>query len=135
MAAVVGDHPGERVLRRGGTPRPEVAVELLSELGEEVVRLEPLDDAWMRFEFAMASTLLGGIAMVTLLSRRFGAGDVVVAGVGLYTQIVIVNRFGQHFDPRKIVQNYRWVMRLNALSASALGVYLLSRLALSSGQN
>ena len=87
------------------------------------------------FELSIASTLLGGAAMVVLLSRRFGAIDVVVVGVGLYAQIVIVGRFTRHFDPRKIVQNYRWVMRLNALSASALGIYLLTRLALGSRYN
>jgi 1,4-dihydroxy-2-naphthoate octaprenyltransferase len=84
------------------------------------------------FELSIASTLLGGAVMVVLLSRRFGALDVAVVGVGLYAQIMNISRFALAFDPRDIVQNYRRVMRLNALSASALGLYLLARLALSS---
>src|SRR5882762_9088402 len=82
------------------------------------------------FEFSIASTLLGGAAMVVLLLRRFGAADVVVVGVGLYAQVIIIGRFAKHFDPGKIVQNYRRVMRINALSGSALGAYLLVRLVL-----
>jgi 4-hydroxybenzoate polyprenyltransferase len=83
------------------------------------------------FTFALVCTLLGGVAMVVLVSRRFGGVDAAVVGVGLYAQVVIISRFAKDFDPDKIVQNYRRVMRLNALSASALGAYLVVRLVLS----
>jgi 4-hydroxybenzoate polyprenyltransferase len=81
------------------------------------------------FEFSTASTLLGGAAMVVLLSRRFGAVDAAVVGAGIYAQVIIMGRLAKDFDPGKIVQNYRRVMRINVLSASALGAYLLVRLA------
>jgi 4-hydroxybenzoate polyprenyltransferase len=84
------------------------------------------------FEFCIASTLLGGVAMVVLLSRRFGGVDAVVVGVGLYAQIMIVGWLAKHFEPKRIVDNYRRVMRLNTVSASALGAYLLVRLVLAS---
>jgi 4-hydroxybenzoate polyprenyltransferase len=84
------------------------------------------------FEFSIALLILGGAAMVVLLSRRFGGVDAVVVGVGLYAQILIVGWLAKHFDPQKIVRSYRQVMRINVLSASALGVYLLARLALNS---
>jgi 4-hydroxybenzoate polyprenyltransferase len=80
--------------------------------------------------FAVACTLLGGAAMVVLVSRRYGGVDALLVAVGLYAQVVVIYRFAKHFDPRRIVQNYRWVMRLNTAGASALGAYLLVRLAL-----
>jgi 1,4-dihydroxy-2-naphthoate octaprenyltransferase len=84
------------------------------------------------FGFALACTALGGLAMVALLARRFGLGDTLLVGVGLIAQIVILAWLGRYFDPREVLRNYRRVMRVNSLSAGALGAYLVVRLALNS---
>lgn len=82
------------------------------------------------FVFAGACTVLGGTSMVVLLARRFGGVDALIVGVGLVTQVATLIWLAGHFQPRRIVETYRRVMRVNALSASALGGYLLVRLAL-----
>jgi NAD(P)-dependent dehydrogenase (short-subunit alcohol dehydrogenase family) len=68
--------------------------------------------------------------MMALLGRRFGIGDALVVGAGLSAQIVMLVWLGRYFDPRQVLRNYRRVMRVNTLSASALGAYLVVRLAL-----
>jgi 1,4-dihydroxy-2-naphthoate octaprenyltransferase len=82
------------------------------------------------FVFAVACTLLGGAAMLVLLARRYSAVDPLLVGVGLAVQVVTIVRLARHFDRSEILASYRRVMRLNVLSASALGGYLLVRLSL-----
>ena len=82
------------------------------------------------FRFSLISTLSGGLAMLVCLLRRFGPVDAALVGVGLGLQLVAILWLAQEFDPRVIVGNYRRVMGVNALSAGALGAYLLVRLAL-----
>jgi hypothetical protein len=47
-------------------------------------------------------------------------------------QVAAIGRLARNFDRNQIVKSYRRVMRINVLSASALGGYLLVRLALDS---
>jgi len=68
--------------------------------------------------------------MLVVLARRYGVGDTVLVGIGLIVQIAVISRLAQSFDPKQVLNNYRRVMRINAVSASALGGYLLVRLAL-----
>jgi hypothetical protein len=81
------------------------------------------------FVFALACTVLGGATMLTLLARRFGAGDVLLVGIGLVAQVVALGLWARRFAVANVTGNYRSVMRLNASSATALGLYLLARLA------
>jgi 4-hydroxybenzoate polyprenyltransferase len=82
------------------------------------------------FAFAITCTVLGGAAMLVLLARRFGAGDTLLVSVGLAVQSASIGQLAYHFDRNQVVEIYRRVMRINALSATALGGYLLARLAL-----
>jgi hypothetical protein len=41
--------------------------------------------------------------------------------------------WGRRFDPHHVTAIYRGVMRLNTVNATALGAYLLTRLALGGG--
>lgn len=84
------------------------------------------------FAFALACTLLGGLAMLALLARRFGLLDVLLVGAGLACQAMAIVWLARRFDAQAVVATYRRVMRVNTFSASALGVYLLVRLALES---
>jgi len=84
------------------------------------------------FAFALACTILGGLIMLVVLARRYGVGDTVLVGIGLIVQIAAISRLAQSFDPEQVLKNYRRVMRINVLSASALGGYLLTRMALDS---
>jgi hypothetical protein len=54
----------------------------------------------------------------------------VLVSLGLVGQVAAVVWLKRGFDVRQILANYRTVMRLNAVSASALSLYLLARLAL-----
>ncbi|MGI9147692.1 MAG: UbiA family prenyltransferase [Chloroflexota bacterium] len=83
------------------------------------------------FIFAMTCTLAGGTLMLALLARRFGALDALLVGLGLALQVVSLARWARRFDVREVLANYRRVMRLNVLSATMLGGYLIVRLALS----
>jgi 4-hydroxybenzoate polyprenyltransferase len=85
------------------------------------------------FAFALTCTVLGGLTMLVVLARRFGAADALLVGLGLTVQVAIIIHLARQFDRQQIVKTYRSVMRVNALSASALGAYLLVRLALESG--
>jgi 4-hydroxybenzoate polyprenyltransferase len=82
------------------------------------------------FAFALACTLLGGLAMEALVARRFGALDTVLVGLGLIVQLGVLATWARRFDPRQVFRNYRSVMQLNTFSALALGVYLVGRLIL-----
>jgi 1,4-dihydroxy-2-naphthoate octaprenyltransferase len=84
------------------------------------------------FAFALLCTVLGGLAMLALLARRFGAFDALLVGVGLVIQISVLAAWARRFNPLETLRNYRAVMRLNMLSASALGAYLVGRLVLHS---
>ncbi len=83
------------------------------------------------FVLAFACTVVGGGLMLTLLGRRFGALDALLVGVGLVTQVAVLAWWGRRFDAAQVRANYRRVMRLNVLNATALGGYLVVRLALS----
>jgi 4-hydroxybenzoate polyprenyltransferase len=85
------------------------------------------------FVFSVVCTVLGGATMLTLLIRRFGLLDAILVGVGLVIQLVGIRWLARGFSSRAVVDSYRRVMGVNALSASALGAYLLMRLALNSG--
>jgi 4-hydroxybenzoate polyprenyltransferase len=84
------------------------------------------------FRFSLVFTLIGGAAMLVGLLRRFGPVDAALVGVGLGAQFVAILWLARGFDSRRIVETYRRVMGVNALSAGALGAYLLVRLALNS---
>ena len=75
---------------------------------------------------------LGGLVMLAVLAQRYGPWDVLVVGAGLAVQGAIIARLAGRFDRRQILVSYRRVMRIYALSATALGGYLLVRLALDS---
>jgi 4-hydroxybenzoate polyprenyltransferase len=83
------------------------------------------------FVLALGCTLAGGVVMLVLLARRFGAVDTLLVGLGLSAQAACLGWWARRFDARQVLANYRRVMRLNVLSASALGGYLVIRLALS----
>jgi 1,4-dihydroxy-2-naphthoate octaprenyltransferase len=83
------------------------------------------------FGLALTCTALGGLLMLTLLARRFGALDTVLVGVGLVVQLASLAWWARRFDAAQVLANYRRVMRLNVLSAVALGGYLIARLVLS----
>jgi 1,4-dihydroxy-2-naphthoate octaprenyltransferase len=84
------------------------------------------------FRFSLVFTLIGGAAMLVALLRRFGLVDAALVGVGLGAQFVAILWLARGFDSRRIVETYRRVMGVNALSAGALGAYLLVRLVLNS---
>ena len=84
------------------------------------------------FVLALTCTLAGGALMLTLLARRFGPVDVLLVGVGLVAQVTTLAWWARRFDARQVLANYRRVMRLNVLNATALGGYLVVRLALGS---
>ena len=81
------------------------------------------------FGLALAFTSLGGASMVVYLGRRFGAGDAVLVALGLLLQVAIIAGLARRFDPADVQRSYRQVMRLNVFSATAMGGYLLLRLA------
>ncbi len=84
------------------------------------------------FVFALTCTILGGLTMLIILARRYGVVDTLLVGVGLAVQVATITRLARSFDPKQVLRSYRSVMRINALSASVLGGYLLVRLALDS---
>lgn len=82
------------------------------------------------FAFALTCTILGGLTMLVVLARRYGVGDTLLVGVGLTVQVAAIGLLARHLEPHQVLRSYRSVMRINALSASALGGYLLVRLVL-----
>jgi hypothetical protein len=70
--------------------------------------------------------------MLALLARRFGAIDTLLVGIGLLLEVFVLGVWSRRFDPRETLRNYRGVMRLNTVSASALAAYLVGRLVLNS---
>src|SRR6266852_1224846 len=84
------------------------------------------------FAFALTCTVLGGLTMLVVLARRYGIVDTLLVGVGLAVQLAAITRLAQRFERTQVLENFRRVMRINAISATALGGYLLVRLALDS---
>jgi 4-hydroxybenzoate polyprenyltransferase len=82
------------------------------------------------FTFALTCTVFGGAAMLSLLATRFGGADAVIVGAGLLLQVVVLTTWAKRFNPVDALRNYRAVMRLNTVSASALSAYLVGRLVL-----
>jgi 4-hydroxybenzoate polyprenyltransferase len=82
------------------------------------------------FAFALGCTILGGLTMLIVLDRRYGIVDTLLVGLGVAVQVATIARLARNFDRNQVVKSYRSVMRINVLSASALGGYLLVRLAL-----
>jgi 1,4-dihydroxy-2-naphthoate octaprenyltransferase len=85
------------------------------------------------FAFARVCTSLGGLVMLAVLARRFGLADALLVGIGLAIQLAAIDWLARGFNPRAVLATYRRVMGINAFSASALGVYLLVRLASGGG--
>jgi len=85
------------------------------------------------FVLAVTCTIAGGVLMLTVLARRFGALDALLVGLGLAAQVATLIWWDLRFDAAQVRANYRRVMRLNVLNAAALGGYLVVRLALSLG--
>jgi 4-hydroxybenzoate polyprenyltransferase len=82
------------------------------------------------FAFAVSCTMLGGVAMLAVLTRRYGVFDTLLVGIGLAAQAAVLLWLAGHFERGQVLKNYRRVMRINASSAIALGGYLLVRVAL-----
>src|SRR5438445_6618392 len=85
------------------------------------------------FTFALTCTILGGLAMLVALARRFGVADALLVGLGLTMQLAAIGWLARGFESRAVLATYRRVMGVNAFSASALGAYLLVRLVSGSG--
>jgi hypothetical protein len=68
--------------------------------------------------------------MLVVLARRYGLIDTLLVGVGLAVQVATISGLARTFDPLQVLKNYRRVMRINCASATALGGYVLVRLAL-----
>jgi 4-hydroxybenzoate polyprenyltransferase len=83
------------------------------------------------FLFSVGATLLGGALMLLEVTQRFGPVDSAIISVGLVVQAALVLRMAREFGRLDVLATYRRVMRLNRLSAAALGGYLLARLSLS----
>jgi 4-hydroxybenzoate polyprenyltransferase len=80
------------------------------------------------FTLSLTCLLFGGLAMLAVVARRFGALDGAVVTVGLVAQLAAIGWWARHYQPTLIISNYRHVMRLNSLSGALLGGYLVVRL-------
>ena len=83
------------------------------------------------FVFSLICTLVGGATMLSVVARRFGPLDAGVVAIGLTFQVAAVVWLRNTFKLEHIVTTYRAVMRLNTISAGALGAYLVARLSMS----
>jgi len=83
------------------------------------------------FAFAIVCQLLGGAAMISVLAATRGMWDALLVGAGLIVQTILLAWWATHFDAHSVLGTYRHVMRLNTISAGALGAYLLVRLTIS----
>jgi 4-hydroxybenzoate polyprenyltransferase len=81
------------------------------------------------FSFALGCTLTGGACMLVVLARRFGLADAMLVGCGVLFQVAAVGWWAGRYEPESVLGNYRHVMRLNTLTAGALALYLLARIA------
>jgi 4-hydroxybenzoate polyprenyltransferase len=76
------------------------------------------------FTFSLTSQVIGGTVMLVLLYQLYGLRDVLLATAVLVGQFVAVARWAARFDQRRVLDNYRLVMRLNRLTAAGLTLYL-----------
>jgi 4-hydroxybenzoate polyprenyltransferase len=76
------------------------------------------------FVLALGCTALGGVAMLAVVGRLYGPGDGLLVGAGLAAQLAAVAWWARHFDLRRVLWNFRFVMRLNTASAATLAGYL-----------
>ena len=76
------------------------------------------------FLMALGCTALGGTAMLAVVGRLYGLGDGLLVGAGLAAQLAAVAWWARHFDLRRVLWNFRFVMRLNTASAATLAGYL-----------
>jgi 1,4-dihydroxy-2-naphthoate octaprenyltransferase len=76
------------------------------------------------FVLALVCQALGGLTLLAALYGRYGAADTVLVGVALLAQLAAVARWAATFDERRVLANFRRVMRLNTLSAGGLALYL-----------
>jgi UbiA prenyltransferase family len=79
------------------------------------------------FAISLASQAIGGVAMLVVVGRLFGLGDVIVVGAGLLAQLGFIGWWAARFDPTRKLGNFHLVMRLNAAGALGLGIYLVVR--------
>jgi hypothetical protein len=79
------------------------------------------------FAISLVSQGIGGLTMLAILGRLFGPADVILVGAGLLAQLTFVAWWATRFDPASILANFHRVMRLNAVGAASLGLYLLVR--------
>jgi len=66
--------------------------------------------------------------MLVVLYQRYGRGDALLAAAVLVGQFVAIARWAARFDQRRVLDNYRLVIRLNRLTAAGLTLYLGYRL-------
>jgi 4-hydroxybenzoate polyprenyltransferase len=80
------------------------------------------------FVAALCLQLLGGASMFVVAGHQFGNLDAALIAAGIALQMGLVAWWAVGYDASQVVPNYRRVMRLNMLSAGALGGYIVARL-------
>jgi 1,4-dihydroxy-2-naphthoate octaprenyltransferase len=80
------------------------------------------------FVVSLACTAVGGIAMLLVIGGLYGRPDAILVGLGLLAQLLAVAWWARHFQVERVLWNFHFVMRLNAVSAAALVSYLGFRL-------
>jgi 4-hydroxybenzoate polyprenyltransferase len=76
------------------------------------------------FILALVCQAVGGLALLAALYGRYGAAEATLVGGALLVQLAAVARWAAEFDERRVLANFRRVMRLNTLSAGGLALYL-----------
>jgi len=85
------------------------------------------------FALSLACLAVGGLLMVAVVARLYGAVDAAVVGAGLAAQLAAVAWWARRFDVRRVLWNFGYVMRLNTAGAAGLAAYLGVRLMLPAG--
>jgi 4-hydroxybenzoate polyprenyltransferase len=80
------------------------------------------------FRLTLLLQLAGGTLMFIVVGHLFGTVDALLVAAGIGLQMILVAWWAATYDATQIVGNYRRVMRLNILSAGALGGYIVARL-------
>jgi 4-hydroxybenzoate polyprenyltransferase len=80
------------------------------------------------FAVSLVCQVLGGVAMLVVVTRRFGMLDGLLLLIGLLVQAAAVASWAGRFDPRQVLANYHRVSALNRWAALLLGTYLIARL-------
>jgi 1,4-dihydroxy-2-naphthoate octaprenyltransferase len=80
------------------------------------------------FALSLACTAVGGAAMLLVVAALYGRFDAILVGLGLLAQLLAVAWWARHFRVDRVLWNFHFVMRLNAVSAAALAGYLGFRL-------